>query len=80
MTIIKSENTKNFSILGTSTIVDIPLLDRLAKEGDYCTAGTIEWLALLDFPMSDDVIELGVLFGVLLPGYHVGWSNEIDAI
>lgn len=60
-------------------MVDYKLLMELASECGYLypVHDLIEELSMCDVPMSDAVIKLGIACGVLLPGYHNGWSEEV---
>ena len=65
----------------SSVVVTFKHLVQLANEfsrSESALAETIEFLAMWDIPMSDAVIKLGVIYGVLTEGYHNGWSKEVD--
>ncbi len=61
--------------------VNFQLLLALASESGekYPIEATIATLAMCDIPMTDAVIQLGVVTDVLLPDYHNNWSEEVDA-
>lgn len=62
--------------------VDFSLLLQLVREysadSENALLEVIELLAMEDIPMTEAVIRLGIIGGVLLPGYICGWSEDLD--
>lgn len=61
------------------TEVDFKLLLALANEIPDCDnpyAVLITEFAMCDIPMSEAVIQLGIVCNCLVPGYRNGWSEE----
>lgn len=58
--------------------VDFELLMELASESGeaYPIEATIAVLAMCDIPMSNAVIQLGIVTDILMDDYHNGWSDE----